>query len=523
VLKLGPLFSKSKPLNLGLYYKGCGFLFDLALANLIHFSLVVLELPWPFAEVYSFKNHLISLYLLTFINRFYFSLIFGVSCGQALIGFQSEKGGWILKRMGGGLRVVIEFIATPLFLVDSFSKNGRQDWKEFLSGTYLSIQNSPVKLIKSVVIVFGSLSLLSIAPLLTDLKNADGWVVSFLESQVPKIEKGSNFANFKIHMSNRFHFKTLSSLSEGRFLLIPGFEIKKANQKSIMTPMFSVYDSQLKVFADIRMIKRISLEGLIQYFTKGNPFVSLQYPILTKEKRASQDENEFRGQLLKWTRDSFTLSVKSIFKSPLLVPSLVEFRKYLLSILRAGAVPEVDLLEMGNATFLRFRQNFEKHLEVTDHFIETYLPLIDDEVVMWEIIWKRNLDDALSRKEFMSSFFSSAEWYYGDKDIYDLPENELDFRPLMLVDFYIKKDITNIQKKSMEGYSYHLFFDLARKSLESENNEFQKLILERIGQFSLVGKMRNAGEDIFFSEEYIRQLQELYYSLKAQDKKYFGL
>ncbi|GAB4021605.1 MAG: hypothetical protein Fur0010_24660 [Bdellovibrio sp.] len=392
-----------------------------------------------------------------------------------------------------------------------------------MSSTKLRLKSSKTKVVVAPLLFMASLFLFILAPLLSDFKNADGWVVSFHETNIPKLDKNADFTSFKIHMSNRFHFKTLTSLMDGRFQIIPGFEIKKSNSKSLMTPMFSVYDTQLRRKADVRMIKRLSIEGLVKHFTKGNPFVMLSFPDLSKGFNSSLNSVRFKNQLVEWTRTSFSLNAQNIFKNPLLAPSLVEFRKYLLQQLRPGAVPEVDLVEMGNATFLRFRQNFEKHVEWSDQFVETYLPLIADEVVMWEMVWSRSLDDALSRKEFMTAFFSSAEWFYGDQDIYQLPENELDFRALMLVDFFIKKDINTKQRIAMEGYTFHLFFDLARISIANQDKQLAEIALDRIQQFNLVVNLRTKGEEKFFSEQFIIQMKELYQSLKAGDKKYFGI
>lgn len=507
---------------LPLLVKGVAFGLDLAVANFIYFALNVLDMPLIKSETYRTVDHLISLYVLVFITRLYFVILTGVSLGQLLLGVRSVKGGFIWKRLGGSLRTVFEFVLTPLLFVDSFQSKNGDEYKEKFSATKLIVDTNFTKFILTAVVLITSSILFSMAPLLSDFKNADGWVVSFQESKIEKLDKGEDFSNYKIHMSNRFHFKTLSSLSNERFRIVPGFEIKKQNAKSIMTPMFSVYDTNLKIKSDVRMIKRLSLEGLVKHFTKGNPFVGVSFPHLSNPSLKSKDSSDFKKELLNWTKTSFSLNAQNILKYPMLAPSLVEYRKYLLSQLRPGAVPEVDLVEMGNATFLRFRQNFKKQLELPDQFIETYLPLIADEVVMWEMVWNRGLDDALARKEFLSSFFASAEWFYGDKDLYDLPTNELDMRELMLVDFFIKKDLNEQQKNSIEGFTFQLFFDLSRIALVNNDKLLLDLVSDRIKQFNLVIKMRSSGEEKFFNSSFAQRMRELYNSLKASDKSYFG-
>jgi hypothetical protein len=482
-----------------------------------------------------------AIYLLL---RFYMTLILGVSLSQWLLGLRGiGTKSW--KRIGGGARVVLEAFLSPLLIFDFFLLFKRPSLKESLSHTRVYNKGGKLSLYLGLVWVSALLLFSTVSPLLEGLKLVDGIVLNPVTENLDLKDEGS-LKDFKEYSSNRFKFKSLSSLSKGRFIFLPSFEfIKRGANNPKINAYLTVYDKETNVDALIKVEQRFSLIKLLEGGKIGNPFFSSQFPSLAKgilEPRESFFKRKYQASYGtdKILRPKMRLEMERLIRASLSLGSstlighlltfgpfyrgFVKVRSSLLKKALNGVPPEIDFGKIGNYKFLRYKQLFEENIILDKKMVETYLPIETNNSVALRFYWGGGLQSALSRKNFRKSFLQGTLWYFDYFNMFEYPKRSDDINSLTVFDHFIKKSLTAAEREMMEEAVYRIYFKTARRALQAEDNKLQDLLFDNLNRLFLVAAHLNKEtKKRYYSEKFLVHLKDLRISIRKKNLTYFGL
>lgn len=482
-----------------------------------------------------------AIYLLI---RFYTTLIFGVSLSQWLLGLRG-LGTKSWKRVGGGARVVLEGLLGPLVIGELLLLFKKPSLKETFSHTRIYNVGSKLSLWLGVVWVSGLILFSTISPLLEGLSLVDGMILNPVTENLDLKTEGA-LKEFKEYSSNRFKFKSLSSLSEGRFIFLPSFEfIKRGANNPKINAYLRVYDKESNLDALVKVEERFSLLKLLESGKLGNPFFSSQFPTLAKgllEPRESFFKRKYQAsygadkilkpkmrlEMERLIRASLSLG-KSTFVGHLLTfgpfyRGFVKVRSLLLSKALKGIPPEIDFGKIGNYKFLRYKQLFDENIIFDKKMVETYLPIETNNSVALRFYWGSSLQSALSRNHFRKSFLQGTLWYFDYFNMFEFPKQSDDINSLTVFDHFIKKSLTERQREMMEEAVYRIYFKTARRSLQNDDLKLQELLFDNLNRLFLVAAHLNKETSKrYYSEKFLVHLKDLRTSIKSKNLTYFGL
>ncbi|TNF03609.1 MAG: hypothetical protein EP326_02270 [Deltaproteobacteria bacterium] len=451
-------------------------------------------------------------------------------------------GRFLWKRIGGGGRVVFETFTSPLLVFDLPLFGGNPTLKERLSFTRLvekpEIWASKGRFVFLPVFLF----LAFVAPLLQNLTLIDGLVVSFSTEKKEKIGQNTNFDSFKYHPSNRFKLNSFTSLQNQRFVLLPSFQITKKNNKQRINPFLIIYDTKNGADGEFRITGKVDLLDILDRARKGNPLFKARYKELYQtlnEDRKIYDKKPYRQEygkkflISKLVTDEVESLIQSSFELSLsklpshvldngpFIRGYVDLRNSLLTIPTKGQVPEVDIVKMGSTEFLRFKQVFDNPPEGQRAYQETLLPLTTNNALIYTFNWGKGMQDALSRKEFRESFFGVVDWYFDYSDVFTFPETIEDMKPLHILDFFTKNDLTKKERDRLEEYIYHYYFKLGRDSLQRNDDKLRNFIISSLNRLFLIARLKNSKEN-YYSTNFFNLVTGLKKSLMNKSNQYFN-
>lgn len=484
----------------------------------------------------------IFVFILYLAFRFYSTLAFGVSFSQYLLGLRGVGDGtW--KRLGGGARVILETFLGPLVLGEVSLLFKKVSLKEFLSHTKIISTNSNTALYLGLIWVPMLIVCSTISPLFKGLALMDGVRVSTLKERI-NLKSQRSFDGFKNYSSNRFKFEAFSSLDDGRFILLPSFEIVKEGSRKKIKPYLWLYDLKKKRDAFIKIETRFSLMKILDKARLGNPFFDKQFPHLSSalkgkrgdyskvkyERRFESDtlfNEEVKENISELVKSSLALGSGNIVKHLLsfgpFIRGFVIVRNEILSKSFEGVPPEVDFGKIGSQSFLRFKQLFDEKAFFNKRMIETYIPLETNNSVVLRFYWGEDLASALSRKSFKESFLQSMVWYFDYINVFPFPKRADEISTITILDSFTKMDLTKEQRQNLEEAIFSFYFKLGRSSLKLGDSKLQDILFKNLERTFLVANYINKNTVNYYSEKFLIHLKDLKYSIKSKDVKYFGL
>lgn len=484
---------------------------------------------------------LLGLYLLTQLFRFSSQLFFGHGLFDPLFGL-TTKGGYFAPRFLGGLKLVLDTILFPLIIfhlplvysnptmIEKWS--GFQKYQETTPGFFghLGLFLTPLTVIISLY-----------TPLIMGLTLFDGVEVSDEATKKLGAPKVDDLKSYEIYSSKLYGFKTLSSLGSGRFHLIPQFDLSRSQGRLKLTPHILIYDQRESVFLNFKLKATLRFGPLIQKSQQGMPFWNQKFPELSKtysllsfEQRSGKQAFVFKApacrEIKQLVRSSFELGLSSLidhsFEYGPFLKGMVVLRRSLLSIVGAEIPPEVDLYELGDASFLRFRQLYDLP-QRKSAIKQTLFPLCVTQSPVFALVSDSDLPSAISRKDFMAEFFGQSEWSFKEEATVTnpLPEKKEDINVFHLLDYaqWNKLDEVDLQKLE-EGISY-FYFDLAYKALStsSVHGELKDEIEKSLTRMIDLLRLNKKKDHTHITSSLILYLRQTLDALKQENKSYFGL
>jgi hypothetical protein len=542
------------------------FMGDLALGHLLSFVLLsfssiaefekqLIATLSGFAKLFGFApemfGFLVYWFLMTMLFRFIHTLFFGVSFFERLAGLDSS-GHWWWKRLAGSARVMLDTLMGPLLIFDGRLLLKKATLKEDMTGCFLvkrkKAKDWPLYFFLPFIVLLSCSG-----PLFKDLMLIDGLVVSFENLEKEDLKPGDNFTNFTSFASERFKFKTFSSLQNGRFSLFPDFEFVKVKKKKRLSPYLLIYDHTNKTTGELKIGYKIALLDLLKRGAYGNPLFARKFPALaeamaiynSKSKGGARayrprdyttvNENRLlfnpmvQEDIKKLIQASFELGMNNIVGHILtygpFLRGFIEVRQALLMLAKPGIKPEVDMITMGNMDFLRFRQIFSDDYPRDKQVSATYLPMGTQNAFTIEMGWDKSLQGALSSKSFRETFLANGEWFFDYENFFKKPRLEAEVTPFYALDLLAEQKTDQPTQEILEEFLYRYYYQKCRKAIQSGDKTMLESLKYNLVRLSSIMKLKEKGEkkNQKFSSLFINQWQELWSSFQAKDRTYFNI
>jgi len=510
----------------------------------------------PIAQAFGLPSEALSYLPMIFVTSqvivFFSTLVFGRSLFEMVAGVRNS-GPWWWQRIGGASKAIFDIAIGMFFIFDLPILVKKATLKERMVGSYSLVSKKALS-IRSLFIIPFFILLTLFAPLMTNLEFLEGHPVTQMKVEADKLGNTSDFSEFKEVSSELFHFKSFTSMGEGKLWPLPDYDRIRARKKKKISPTLVIYDAKNKTSGHWRLKKQISLLKLLSLGRKGNPLFSVHFPHLNGAiELMKQDPQAFakkEGISLERFDDLFTPEVKReievFFKASFELGSdklvghtltygpflrgFIEVRQAVLGLLPKGSKAEVDLIELGNHNFLRFRQKHEKGSILGKSYTESYLPIGTEHAGLFEIGWDSDLSGALGAKHFRESVLSRAQWYFDYKNIFKSRiKNALNevtkSSALVILDLLIERELSKEDQSLLEKLLYRYYFDICRKAIKNSDADLIELIKDNFGRLSSFIEYKNSlskdGGGAFFSATFTKNWKSLWDGFRLQKDDFF--
>lgn len=476
----------------------------------------------------------VVLYFIYMHLRFISTLLFGVSIGQYIIGIYAE-GSSTWKRIGGSSRVVLEFFFAPFVIFDLPVLFKKRSLKEVLTFTGLVTKKSVTNIVAGALLTLIFIVIALISPLFANLAVFDNIDFNVIKSKQEKLSDKSNFNQYRGYYSNYFHFSFFSSLGEGRYVLVPSYEVMRVDGKIESMPNMAIYDSKYDSTINFASGGDINLLKVLKKGRSFNPLFYARYPLLAKLVASNKSTRkpyhpEFGGrttldskvkkEILTLITNSFELKVSTIFDHIIsngpFINGNIAVRNEILSNIQYESTPVIQLKEYGDQTFLSFLEATDGGMNKSLLSLSSLNPILLKIKVSSD---EKNKDAVL--KDFEKFFLGSSSWFFDYDDIFQVPLNSDDFEAFSYVDFWDDAAILGDKRRDIENSFIDYLKKIGKKALLSKSENFKNAVNISFNRLFLISKKR--WSDKLVSDDFASEIKTLTLSFRNKDKNFFGI
>lgn len=470
------------------------------------------------------------------------SLIFGVSIAQFLMGLKGGKS-ILWNRAGGFLRTALEIVTAPFLIFDLPALFSRRTVKEILTFTNISAGNRLLRFVGTLIFVPALFVFAFVSPVLRNLDYLEQGVL--VEEKVVRKKKKKKDVEmteeskavpktYKI-ASPLLHFTGEVTLTEN-FLLIPDFELSKAEGKKLLMPVLKVYDLEKKVSGEFTVFKLFSMSDLVHVAEEGNPLFPFNFKELSRwygnrnSPTLKKSNTKIKGEFTTGeAAEMETLFVKSLqlhlvdihehmLEYGPFVKGFADVREIIKKISENQNLKTVILQKINKNSFL-----FVPLAEDEDNS-ELIIPLNFSSGVIYKATWKGSKAKTIA-ENFYKEFFSKAvgEIY---RSPLAFPKNEaeggaISLNPVNVLDLFFAKEVTKEEREILLQFVFNYFYSLAETSFKKEDAGLQKLLARVIAKYINYLKLIPDLDPAQF-EKTEKGLISLEEAIKNKDISFFG-
>lgn len=498
---------------------------EFILKNLQNYELI------PTNATLSFKHTVIT-FILLFGYRFYCSLIFKVSLGQAVLGLNVVGHSFFQSRLSASLRVALFPIVIIVDILDYFFRNLKKSqaskFNDLLFGSTITYRDSFYGLFFGIILLICSGLAFLYSPFLYHGPLQFNPSVNVALGEKVKITKSANFELFSEYGARSLEFSTFSDLSQGRFKINPSYELRRNSGKLIYRPIITLWDNSLGIKGLFKIAKRFDFYKLITQTKDNYPLFSQFYPNLntallnfnaTKEESFSLNE-QASVELIELMSNSLVATPFNLFylfkkKRFNIFPYLI-FKEELFKLMGNEAGQEIEFVQKGNLIFLKtfydddFNQNFR----------ERFFSFNDLRPVIYEVVWQKTSYSQKVSELFDKTFFSKAKWGSEMFKEADAWEKDYIFNPISIVDFIGYTNFSIEGQRKFENYLLDFFSKQALTSFQS-SKEYQNILLGSMQRLFVVWQLKIKNDNLGFSRVTIKKFSDMMRALEMRDKEFF--
>ncbi len=468
-------------------------------------------------------QHLFVFVVTYFFYYFYCALLFSLTFGQLICGVRIMAPSFFLRRLAAIMRLILLPIRVVL---DLFSREIEHPWSSKLTASRLVYRSKVISYFFATLICLIAVALTPFSPLmykqqLLGQQQVDYGLKSFVEGDI------KDFESFQEIGSKTLGFSSFTNLADGRFELIPSYEIRKVSSKTIFRPLVSLWDKKLSIKGSFKIASRFDLYELVKVAKNNLWFFSLYYPELDKSLELSiKDDKDYfyinqraSLELFQLISNAFLVDYKNIPK--LIMKGHFQFLPYLQMKLELSKLLElthdnyVDFIKSGDTIFVRKKDYSGENII----YRETFFSLSQLRPIVYKSVWDRHLDNDKSQAALSNALFFKARWGKKVEERYDIWIKESLFNPLFAFDFLNEADQSKDYRRNFERYILGVYVESALSALESNQQDYIDTVRSALQRYSLVFKMALERKDIFYSKATIKGFNDILLGLKLKDRK----
>ena len=487
--------------------------FVLAMANsLFHISKESLSIKHVFVFVVTY-----------FFYYFYCALFFSLTFGQLICGVRVIAPTFFLRRLAAIMRLLLLPVRV---ILDMFSREIEHPWCLKLTASRLIYRSRVISYFLATFICLVAIALTPFSPLMYKQQflghqQIDYGLKGFVEGDI------KDFESFREIGSTSLGFSSFTNLADGRFELIPSYEIRKVSSKTIFRPLISLWDKDLEIKGSFKISTRFDLYELVKVAKNNLWLFNLYYPELNKSLELSiKDDKDYYYinqraslELFELISNAFLVDYKNIPK--LMMKGHFQFLPYIQLKMELSKLLElthdnyVDFIKSGDTIFVRKKDYSGENII----YRETFFSLAQLKPIVYKSVWDRHLDNDKSQSALSNSLFFKARWGKKVDERYDIWLKENLYNPLLAFDFLNEVDQSKEYRRGFERYIVATYADYAISALSSRNQDYIDTVRSSLQRYSLVFTMVLDRKKTFYSKATIKGFNDILLGLKLKDRK----
>lgn len=312
----------------------------------------------------------VPLVLIFLFLRLIFTLLFGVSLSELLLGVR-PVGNKLWARFGGALRVLIGMITWPFLIFDLPAIVSRRTFKEVITFTNTHVPSKFVAILGIIFYLPLTIAISVVAPLFQGLEIPEPVLVNDAIEQRVKVKVPQNGEAEVSPVSEKSGSLNVElTYNPSDLFIVPSFRFQGAQNKLTVTKSLVFYQRDLQRKVELEVFKTFDLKQLLGIGIKGNVFLYERYPeiynyvyepdevnVAFKKTQDQKAQARFANEVISFTKSAFSLSLESLVdfmqtESPL-ISSYIEFRSSLLSLVEYKDFDQIGFMKIGNILFMK--------------------------------------------------------------------------------------------------------------------------------------------------------------------------
>ncbi|HLT21841.1 MAG TPA: FHA domain-containing protein [Bacteriovoracaceae bacterium] len=394
------------------------------------------------------------------LSKLIFTLIFGVSLGQVLVGIK-PAGNVVWSRVGGVIRTVIGFFTFPFLIFDLGAVISRRTFKELVTFTRIYSDSKVFNILLSIIFVTVSGLFVLMAPMFQGFEATTRYEIP---KRVEERIRVDGHENVEDEITKSFSSRLLgfqAGLSD-EFEVFPGFKFEGSERKTKSNFALSIYDKKMEGSSEIELFKSFDIKQLLEIGFKGNPFLKLKFPHIDNFihqytpvgfKRSALDSDSFANEFMEFHRMAMDMSIESYFDYIDEVPvvgSLLNYKQSFLSLFEKPEIGSMSFTKIGNIIALKISEP-----GVRPH---DYLIPILPEGKIFKVSFKGEIVSGLASRLYRYALYNS-NW------VKEVEANAFD-KVLLALQNQKEVDINDAQ--DLYGYYYELAQRVLSKNIDDE-------------------------------------------------------
>ncbi len=423
----------------------------------ISFLLEMFKDVWNVLDTYI--NPIPTLVILG-LSKIIFTLIFGVSLGQILIGIKPD-GNVIWARVGGVLRTFIGFFTFPFLIFDIGAVISRRTLKEVLTFTRIYSDSKIFNILLSIIFVTVSGLFVLMAPMFQGFEATTRYEIPQRVEERIKVDGNENTED-EITQSFSSRLLGFQVGLTNEFELFPGFKFEGSERKTTSNFALTIYDQKMEGSSEIELFKSFDIKQLLEIGFKGNPFLKLKFPHIDNFihqytpvgfKRSALDSDSFAKEFIEFHRMAMDMSIESYFDYIDEVPvvgSLLNYKQSFLSLFEKPEIGSMSFIKIGNIIALKIS---EPGLRPHDYLI----PILPEGKI-FKVSFKGEIVSGLASRLYRYALYNS-NW---------VKESEANAFDKVLLALQNQKEVDINDAQELYGYYYELAQRVLSKNIDDE-------------------------------------------------------
>lgn len=488
-------------------------------------------------EFLSSTFQIVPLVIVFVFNRLLFTLLFGVSLSELMLGVRSA-GNAVWSRLGGLLRVIIGLVTWPFLIFDLPSVVSRRTFKEVLTFTQTYV---PSKFISILGIIF-YLPLLvaatAFSPLFQGLETPEPiFVNDKLDQRVRvKVAEGETASDETavgsvLEKSEALHVGI--SYKDAELSLFPSFKFQGGGNKLRVKSGLVFYQKELQRYAEFEVMKNFDFKQLLGIGMKGNIFLYEKYPEIYNYVYQADDVNiafkkttdekaqfKFANEVMAFTKSALSLSAENAIdfiqtESPIL-KGIIDFKSSFLSLIEYKDFSAIGFIKIGNVIFMKISYQKQRPFDLL-------IPLIKGPGRIYKVTFDKKENSGASSNKLYKFDLHDTDWISDVKRERGEVLTALEVYDLFSGDTYMTLLESPDKVQALYAYYYETSASVIKRGDSAEIEIWKSNVQNVLKLFELLPVKEGSEDEENVKAKLLQNMRDTIHALENNNTEYFGV